>query len=154
MGRTAEVKPSHMLLWRLMSNFVAYFILSFFYSLVPLAFGIPFSNSRGLETEVVMNANAYGKASFVVYWMLNWVGMTALGLPSENMAMVMGAPWSALWLTFWVISNVSTGFYPLDLAPGFYTWGYIWPLHRSKFAITDHVHTRVFHNGANVLAMD
>lgn len=126
------VNPSHLLLWRLMSNFVAYFMLSFFYSLVPLAFGIPFSNPRGLKTEVVMNGNEYGKCSFVVYWMLNWVGMTALGLPSENMAMIIGAPWSALWLTFWVISNVSTGFYPLDLAPGFYKWGYVWPLHRSK----------------------
>ncbi|GAM34227.1 hypothetical protein TCE0_015f01671 [Talaromyces pinophilus] len=124
------VKASHMLLWRLMSNFVAYFILSFFYSLIPLAFGIPFSNPRGSTTEVIMNGNEYGKSSFVVYWMLNWVGMTALGLPSENMAMIIGAPWSALWLTFWVISNVSTGFYPLDLAPGFYKWGYIWPLHR------------------------
>ncbi|KAJ5564042.1 hypothetical protein N7513_000284 [Penicillium frequentans] len=134
------VKPSHLLLWRLMSNFVAYFVLSFFYSLVPLAFGIPFSNSRGLETNVVINGNAYGKGSFVVYWMLNWVGMTALGLPSENMAMIMGAPWSALWLTFWVISNVCTGFNPLDLAPGFYKWGYIWPLHRSKFSRTGHVH--------------
>ncbi|KAL7651559.1 hypothetical protein ACMYSQ_011265 [Aspergillus niger] len=145
------VKASHMLLWRLMSNFVAYFILSLFYSLVPLAFGIPFSNSRGVETEVIMNGNAYGKGSFVVYWMLNWVGMTALGLPSENMAMIIGAPWSALWLTFWVISNVSTGFYPLDLAPGFYKWGYIWPLHRSKSIKPVHVHGCVSSKGADVV---
>lgn len=144
------VKLSHMLLWRLMSNFVAYFILSFFYSLVPLAFGIPFSNPRGITTDVIMNGNGYGKGSFVVYWMLNWVGMTALGLPSENMAMIIGAPWSALWLTFWVISNVSTGFYPLELAPGFYKWGYIWPLHRSKSMKPDHVHGCVSNKGADV----
>ncbi len=34
-----------------------------------------------------------------------------------------------MWLIFWVISNVSTGFYSLDLSPRFYYWGYAWPLH-------------------------
>ncbi|KAH8703015.1 hypothetical protein BGW36DRAFT_422596 [Talaromyces proteolyticus] len=124
------VKASHMIIWRLFSNFVVYLILSFFYSLVPLAFQIPFTNSPEPAMEPARNANAYGKSSFVVYWMLNWIGMAALGLPSENMAMILGAPWSALWLTFWVISNVSTGFYPLNLASNFYKWGYVWPLHR------------------------
>lgn len=58
--------------------------------------------------------------------------MAALGLPCENMAMILGAPYSSIFLIFWVISNVSTGFYALDLAPSFFRWGYVWPLHRSK----------------------
>ncbi|OTA87095.1 hypothetical protein M434DRAFT_15619 [Hypoxylon sp. CO27-5] len=29
----------------------------------------------------------------------------------------------------WVITNVSTSFYSIDLAPGFFKWGYAWPLH-------------------------
>ena len=37
-----------------------------------------------------------------------------------------------MWLVFWVISNVATGFYSLDLAPAFYKWGYAWPLHNRK----------------------
>lgn len=37
-----------------------------------------------------------------------------------------------MWLVFWVVSNVTTGFYNLDLAPAFYKWGYAWPLHNSK----------------------
>jgi hypothetical protein len=45
------------------------------------------------------------------------------------MAMLLGTPWTALWLIFWVISNVATGFYALELAPGFYRWGYAWPMH-------------------------
>lgn len=61
--------------------------------------------------------------------MLNWVGMSALGLPSENMSMVLGPPWFALWLIFWAITNVATSFYPLVLAPGLYRFGYAWPLH-------------------------
>lgn len=132
-GDHPPLKIPQWLLWRLLSNFAAYFCLSLFYSLVSLAFQIPFSRPSAPET-IAANANAYGRGSFVVYWMLNWVGMTALGLPCENMAMILGFPWSSLFLIFWVISNVATGFYALDLAPGFYRWGYAWPLHRSMFS--------------------
>lgn len=128
------LKVPHWLIWRVISNIAAYFFLSFFYSLVSLSFKIPFSNSPAPDVVSAENANAYGRGSFVVFWMLNWVGMAALGFPCENMAMILGMPWSSLFLIFWVISNVATGFYPVDLAPGFYEWGYAWPLHRSKFA--------------------
>ncbi|OKL61954.1 hypothetical protein UA08_02240 [Talaromyces atroroseus] len=126
----APVNQIHILLWRLTSSIAAYFLLSLFYSLVSLAFQIPFSNEPASHTWGVLNANAYGKGSFVVYWMLNWVGMTALGLPSENMAMILGLPYAALWLIFWVISNVATSFYSIDLESDFYRWGYAWPLNR------------------------
>ena len=55
--------------------------------------------------------------------MLNWVGMGALGFACENVAMIVGQPWTAFWLIFWVISNVSTSFYSIDLAPGFFKYG-------------------------------
>jgi hypothetical protein len=29
----------------------------------------------------------------------------------------------------WVITNVSTGFYDIDIEPAFFRWGYAWPLH-------------------------
>ncbi|KAK5688556.1 hypothetical protein LTS10_000534 [Elasticomyces elasticus] len=64
-----------------------------------------------------------------VYWMLNFVGMIALGLACENVAMIVGQPWTGLWLIFWVITNVSTAFYDIDLEPAFYRYGYAWPLH-------------------------
>jgi hypothetical protein len=128
------LKVRHWLLWRVVSNIAAYFFLSFFYSLVSLAFQIPFSNEPASQVLSAENANAYGKGSFVVFWMLNWVGMAALGFPCENMAMVMGMPWASFFLIFWVITNVATGFYAIDLAPGFYRWGYAWPLHRSEYS--------------------
>ncbi|KAJ5931012.1 hypothetical protein N7466_006505 [Penicillium verhagenii] len=124
------LKVPHWLLWRACCSITAYFFLSFFYSLVSLAYKIPFSNSPAPDTLSANNANAYGHGSFVVFWMLNWVGMTALGFPCENMAMVLGFPWSAFFLIFWVITNVATGFYSLDLASDFFRWGYAWPLHR------------------------
>ena len=60
--------------------------------------------------------------------------MVALGLACENVAMILDHPWTALWLIFWVITNVATGFYSLELAPGFYGWGYIWPLWQVVYA--------------------
>ncbi|KAE8423609.1 hypothetical protein BDV36DRAFT_242938 [Aspergillus pseudocaelatus] len=129
-GNHPPLKIPQWLLWRVCSNITAYFFLSLFYSFVSLAFQIPFSNSPAPDTVSASNPNAYGHGSFVVFWMLNWVGMSALGFPLENMAMVLGFPWSSLFLIFWVISNVATGFYALDLAPGFFRWGYAWPLHR------------------------
>ncbi|KAL8850010.1 MAG: hypothetical protein Q9221_005027 [Calogaya cf. arnoldii] len=115
--------------WRWTATLTAYFFLSLSYSLISLAFQIPFANPSASATEVANNPEPYGKGTFVVYWMINYVGMIALGLACENVAMVIGQPWTAMWLIFWVITNVSTSFYSLDLAPKFYYWGYAWPLH-------------------------
>ena len=43
--------------------------------------------------------------------------------------MIIGNPWASIWLIFWVVSNVSTSFYAIPLSPGFFKWGYAWPLH-------------------------
>lgn len=118
-----------LIVWRYCSTVVAYLLMSLAYSLVSLAFQIPFSHSSQPDTTVAQNANAFGKGSFVVYWMLNFVGMNALGLACENVAMVIGQPWTAFWLIFWVITNVSTSFYAIPTAPRFFFWGYAWPLH-------------------------
>lgn len=128
----APIHKAHIMTWRITSSIFAYFFMSLFYSLVSLAFQIPFSNNSAPDTESASNANAFGRASFVVYWMLNWVGMAALGLSSENMAMILGQPYSALWMVFWVITNVATSFYAVVLESDFYRWGYAWPLNRSK----------------------
>ncbi|KAL6720337.1 hypothetical protein ACLMJK_002258 [Lecanora helva] len=118
-----------LIIWRWFATTASYFLLSLAYSLVALAFQIPFSTGAASPTEVAINPTAYGKGTFVVYWMINFLGMAALGLACENVAMALGQPWTAMWLIFWVITNVCTGFYSLDLVPGFYLWGYAWPLH-------------------------
>lgn len=122
----------HLIAWRYIATVFSYFFLSLAYSLVSLAFLMPMSRQPASHVWPARNANVYGSATFVVYWMGNWTAMTAFGLASENVAMLLGSPWTALWLIFWVISNVATGFYTLDLAPGFYRWGYAWPMHHSK----------------------
>jgi hypothetical protein len=121
-----------LIVWRWFATTAAYFFLSLGYSFVALAFQVRFTNPPASPTEPAINPSAYGKGTFVVYWMINFWGMAALGLACENVAMALGQPWTAMWLIFWVITNVSTGFYSLDLTPRFYYWGYAWPLHHSK----------------------
>lgn len=118
-----------LIIWRWLTTVVAYLFLSLAYSLVSLAFQIPFHAPSAAPDAVANPANAYGNGTFAVYWMLNFVGMSALGLPCENVAMIVGAPWFSLWLIFWVITNVCTSFYSITLSPRFFFWGYAWPLH-------------------------
>ncbi|OQO09312.1 hypothetical protein B0A48_04710 [Cryoendolithus antarcticus] len=126
-----------LVIWRWFATMAAYFFLSLAYSLISLAFqinfigGVPGTGDPTAVTPIEFgNPASYGRGTFIVYWMLNWVGMMALGLACENVAMIVGQPWVALWLIFWVITNVSTSFYDIDLSPHFYYWGYAWPLHQ------------------------
>jgi hypothetical protein len=145
------LKPEHhpplkfpqLIIWRWCATITAYFFLSLAYSFVSMAFQINFTHTNSItsETQVtnMMEGNpvAYGAGTFVVYWMLNFVGMIALGMACENVAMIVGMPWMGLFLIFWVITNVSTAFYDIEIAPGFYRWGYAWPLHSSKSLIPE-----------------
>ncbi|KAF2829432.1 hypothetical protein CC86DRAFT_318736 [Ophiobolus disseminans] len=129
------LKFPQLIVWRWLATISAYMFLSLAYSFVSMAFQINFTNTNPVtsETSVTMqeygNPIAYGHGTFPVYWMLNFFGMIALGLACENVAMVIGMPWMGLFLIFWVITNVSTSFYDIEIAPSFYRWGYAWPLH-------------------------
>lgn len=81
-----------LIIWRWLATTGAYFFLSLGYSFVALAFQVPFSNGPASPTEPAINPNAYGKGTFVVYWMINFLGMSALGLACENVAMALGNP--------------------------------------------------------------
>lgn len=119
----------------------AYLFLSLAYSWVSLGFQINFSGGNPVTSQTqptstvdgFSNPDAYGHATFPAYWFLNFMGMVALGLACENVAMILGQPWTGLWLIFWVITNVSTSFYDIDIEPHFYYWGYAWPLHSGTF---------------------
>jgi hypothetical protein len=136
------LKFHQLILWRWVATITAYFFLSFAYSLISLAFQINFSHTNPVTSQTAVteiehgNPIAYGRGTFLVYWMLNYWGMIALGLACENVAMFVGQPWTGLWLIFWVITNVSTSFYEISIEPHFYYWGYAFPLHQGKLILT------------------
>lgn len=84
-----------LILWRWISTILAYLFLSLAYSLISLAFQIPVTDPPGSDIEVIQPTTAFHHATFVVFWMLNFVGMIALGLACENVAMFIGQPWTA-----------------------------------------------------------
>jgi hypothetical protein len=86
------LKFYQLVIWRWLATITAYFFLSGAYSLISLAFQINFSGGNPVtsETAVTMisygNPDAYGKGTWPIYWMLNFMGMVALGLACENVA--------------------------------------------------------------------
>jgi hypothetical protein len=132
------LKFYQLIIWRYCATVSAYLFLSLAYSFVSMAFQVNFTHTNPITSETQAtdmaygNSVAYGHGMFPMYWMLNFWGMMALGLCCENMAMVVGQPWMGLWLIFWVITNVSTAFYDIEIEPRFYLWGYAWPLHSGE----------------------
>lgn len=119
-GQTApKIFASHYVLYRQISAQVSYFIISLFFSLVSLAFQIDTSFT-------------FGKSGFLVFWMVNFLGMSAVGGANENMALLLFAyfpPALGFWLLFWVISNISPAFGPITLCADFYRYGYAFPIY-------------------------
>ena len=72
-----KLRLTQLLALRILTPFVTYFFLSAFYAMLTLAFQAPFSRY-------------YGHAGFVIYWMLSWVGMLALGGAMEAMITLLG----------------------------------------------------------------
>lgn len=70
----------------------------------------------------------FGAAGYPIFWALSYCAMLAFGLVIENFNNAIGQPFTALFFTFWVISNVCTGFFPVELESNFYKWGLAWPL--------------------------
>lgn len=119
-GKTL-IKPRHYLVYRIASSIILYFWLSLIYSLVSLAFQINFTRT-------------FGRAGFVVYWMTNWMSMTAVGTVNEVMAhlfIMTVPPLLGFWLNFWVIANVSPSFTPMALTADFYNYGYAMPVYNA-----------------------
>ncbi|KAK9245678.1 hypothetical protein V1506DRAFT_233307 [Lipomyces tetrasporus] len=118
MSLAPYLKRHHYILYRMTSTWVAYFFLSLFYSLISLAFQVDFTR-------------AFGRAGFVIYWMINWLGMASVGGACENVALLAIATYPPLvgfWLIFIVISNVSVAFYAIPLEAGIYRYGYAFPI--------------------------
>lgn len=115
------VKVTHLVLYRLLSTVVSFFVMSFFYSLVTLAFQTDFTK-------------AFGHSGFLVYWMTNFLTMWAVGAMNEAMGMLLiiyYPPLMGFWMLFWVIINISPTFSPIALNAKFFRYGYAMPIHAS-----------------------
>jgi hypothetical protein len=67
------LKFYQVIIWRWSATMAAYLILSLAYSLVSLAFQIPFDQPKGSHYETATDPNAFGEGTFPVYWMINYL---------------------------------------------------------------------------------
>jgi len=107
---------------RLIVPLVVYFIVSLFYSLVSVAFQVSFNR-------------VFGHAGFVIYWMLSFLGMAALGLAVEAAVTLLTPRFIAFFLILWIICNVSVSFFPIEILPTVFRYGYATPFYNVSKAV-------------------
>lgn len=115
-GLDKHLTTRSLIMLRFVTTFLAYLILSVFYTLLTLAFQVDFDRW-------------YGRAGFVIMWMLNYVGMLSVGLALESMMTLLTQRFITYFMIIWIISNVSVCFLPIDVLPSLYRYGYAMPFY-------------------------
>ncbi|KAF8557599.1 hypothetical protein OG21DRAFT_1406656 [Imleria badia] len=105
---------SSLIVIRLLWPFIVYFFVSLMYCLLSLAFGVPFER--------------YYAGGFVIYWMMSWMAMVALHVPSRSLAIAI------------LMINVSVSYYPIEMLPIIFRYGYAMPFYN----VSNTVRTIVF----------
>ena len=73
--------------------------------------------------------NSFGGWGFIIFWMMNWMGMCALGLAMEAMITLLTPAFAPFFLILWIISNVSVCYFPIELLPAVFRYGYAAPFY-------------------------
>jgi hypothetical protein len=116
-----KISTAHYYIYRISVLPALYFFLSLLYMALSCAWKIRFDKF-------------YGGVGYLIYWMLTWMAMLAFGLVVENVNNLLGPPFTPFFFIFWVITNVVTGFFPIELLSNFYKWGLAWPLRHDLIA--------------------
>lgn len=90
---------------------IVYFWLSLAYALLSLYFHVPFDRE-------------FGHAGFVVYWMVSWMAMVALGLAMEAVITILTPKFIPYFLVLWIIFNVAPVFFQIEVLPTIFRYGY------------------------------
>ncbi|KAG2018543.1 hypothetical protein CC2G_007972 [Coprinopsis cinerea AmutBmut pab1-1] len=111
-----------LILLRLASAFGAFFFVSLMYCLLNLAFQIDLNRK-------------YGHGGFMVFWMVNFVGMLSTGLAIESMITLLTPKGIPFFLLLWVIVNLSVSIFPIEVLPVVYRYGYAVPFYNMSKAL-------------------
>ncbi|KAJ7651272.1 hypothetical protein FB45DRAFT_1018623 [Roridomyces roridus] len=101
---------------------LAYFFIALIYTLLSRVFHLPFDRR-------------FGSAGFDIFWMLNWLSMLACGLALEAMLTLLTQRFVPFFLMLWIISNVLTSVFPIQVLPHVYRDGYAFPFYNVSRAI-------------------
>lgn len=121
-GLDRRLKLSQLILLRIAVPVVIYFWLSLAYALLSIYFHVPFDRR-------------FGHAGFVIFWMLSWCAMLALGLAIEAMITLLTLRFIPFFLVPWIITNVSVVFFPIEILPTIFRYGYAMPFYNVSRAV-------------------
>ncbi|CAA7263443.1 unnamed protein product [Cyclocybe aegerita] len=107
---------------RLVSSFAAYFIMALFYSLLSLAFQLNVSRK-------------FGHSGFLIFWMLNYAGMLAVGLALESLSTLLTTRGIPFFMLTWIITNVSVCVFPIEVMPNIFRYGHAAPFYNVSRAM-------------------
>ncbi|KAF5328427.1 hypothetical protein D9619_013291 [Psilocybe cf. subviscida] len=111
-----------LVLLRLGTSFVGYFVVSLFYSLLSVAFQLDVSKK-------------FGHSGFLVFWMLNYCSMLAGGLALEAMLTLLTSKFIAFFMLVWLITNLSVCVFPIEVMPHIFRYGYGAPFYNVSQAM-------------------
>ncbi|OCF36034.1 hypothetical protein I316_02530 [Kwoniella heveanensis BCC8398] len=106
-GLQQRIKFTSMLRLRMGWPLLAYFFISLWQTLVVRAWQVPLTDHLG-------------RAGFVTLWALNYVTIIAAGFAMETVLAVVGISWLPFFLILWIILNITSSFYPIEMMPNFY----------------------------------
>ncbi|KAH9485395.1 Nitrosoguanidine resistance protein SNG1 [Psilocybe cubensis] len=116
-GMERKLTTASLIRIRIASPILIYFVLSLAYTVLTRAFKLPFDRH-------------FGRAGFVLFWMLSWFGMTAAGLALESMMTLLTIKYIQVFLILWIIGNVSVCLWPIDALPVLYNYGHAAPFYQ------------------------
>jgi len=71
----------------------------------------------------------FGDAGFVIFWMLNYANMLAVGLAVDSLVTILPLPLLPCFIFLWILSNVSVCAFPIEILPSIYRYGYAMPFY-------------------------
>ncbi|KAF8351838.1 hypothetical protein F5887DRAFT_932635 [Amanita rubescens] len=116
-----------LMLLRLLSNIIIYFYLSLI-ALFRLTSEPSMRSLTGHDKELTL-LTVLGALGFVIFWMLSWAGMMALGLALESVIVILTPRFMPFFLLLWVIVNVAAAQWPPVLLPSIFRYGYASPFY-------------------------
>uniref|UniRef100_A0A0K3CEH1 BY PROTMAP: gi/472582605/gb/EMS20283.1/ response to drug-related protein [Rhodosporidium toruloides NP11] gi/647399075/emb/CDR43484.1/ RHTO0S08e02344g1_1 [Rhodosporidium toruloides] n=1 Tax=Rhodotorula toruloides TaxID=5286 RepID=A0A0K3CEH1_RHOTO len=117
-GVESKIPLGELILLRLAVPILQYIPISLFISLVTMAFKVSFHRF-------------YGAGGFPLFWLSNFLCMTGAGMPMEIALTFLGPRYTAFFLIFWVIINVSVAFLDLADMDHFYSYGFVLPIYQA-----------------------
>ncbi|KAJ7613506.1 hypothetical protein FB45DRAFT_981788 [Roridomyces roridus] len=121
-GLENKLRLSSLIKLRLTTAFIGYLWISLCYTLLSRAFQLPFDRQ-------------FGRAGFVVFWMLNYTGMLACGLAIDAIITLITIRFIPFFLITWIITNVSVCVWPIEVMPHVFKYGYAWPFYNIQRAL-------------------